>query len=96
MKTKSEVIENVENIKLSERTKQIFIALASFEESFWKVCELLTEKSSSEEIQELFNNDARKEQEKAREYQVKAFEEMETLIKKKMFQTFFETRYEEI
>lgn len=91
-----ELIENAKNIKLSERTKQILVALATFNESFWEVSELLIEKSEDEKIQEAFEMEAEKEQDKAREYQAKAFIEMENLIKEKMFQTFFETRYEEI
>lgn len=91
-----EITKNVEDIKLSERTKQIFIALASFEESFWKVCKLLTEKSSDQETQDAFEIVAEKEQAKAREYQANAFKELENLIKKKMFQTFFDTDYNEI
>lgn len=89
-------IENAKNIKLSERTKQILVALATFEESFWKVSELLTEKSTDEAIHVAFENVAEKEQEKAREYESKVFIEMENLIKEKMFQTFFETEYKEI
>lgn len=96
METENKIIENVKNIKLSERTKQILIALATFNESFWKVSELLTEKSDDEETQEVFDNIAGKEQEKAREYQAKAFKELENLAKEKMFQTFFETEYREI
>lgn len=90
------ITENVKNIKLSERTRDLLIALATFNESFWKVSELLTEKSDDEETQEVFDNIAGKEQEKAREYQVKVFNEMENLVKEKMFQTFFETEYKEI
>ena len=41
-------------------------------------------------------NVADKEQKEAREYQAKAFKELENLIKKKMFQTFFDTDYNEI
>ncbi len=89
-------IENAKNIKLSERTKQILVALATFNESFWEVCELLTEKSNDERTQNAFDNVAEKEQEKAREYESKVFIEMENLIKEKMFQTFFETEYKEI
>lgn len=91
-----ELIENAKNIKLSERTKQILVALATFNESFWEVSELLIEKSEDEKIQEAFEMEAEKEQDKAREYQAKAFIEMENLIKEKMFQTFFETEYKEI
>ena len=91
-----EFTKNAKNIKLSERTKDILIALAAFEESFWKVSELLTEQSDDEETQEAFVNVADKEQKEAREYQAKAFIEMENLIKEKMFQTFFETEYKEI
>ena len=91
-----ELIENAKNIKLSERTKQILVALATFNESFWEVCELLTEKSNDERTQNAFDNVAEKEQEKAREYESKVFIEMENLIKEKMFQTFFETEYKEI
>ena len=47
-----EFTKNAKNIKLSERTKDILIALAAFEESFWKVSELLTEQSDDEEAQE--------------------------------------------
>ena len=90
------LIENAKNIKISERTKQMLIALAAFEESFWKVSELLTEQSDDEETQEAFVNVADKEQKEAREYQAKAFKELENLIKKKMFQTFFDTDYNEI
>lgn len=89
-------IENVKNIKLSERTKDILIALAAFEESFWKVSELLTEKSTDEAIQEAFENVAYREQKMAREYQAKSFMELTLLVKDKMFQTFFETEYKEI
>ena len=89
-------IENAKNIKLSERTKQMLIALATFEESFWDMSELLTEKSNDERMQNAFDNVAEKEQEKAREYESKVFIEMENLIKEKMFQTFFETEYKEI
>ena len=46
-----ELIENAKNIKLSERTKQILVALATFNESFWEVSELLIEKSEDEKIQ---------------------------------------------
>ena len=91
-----EFTKNAKNIKLSERTKDILIALAAFEESFWKVCKLLTEKSDDEETQEAFVNVADKEQKEAREYQAKAFKELENLAKEKMFQTFLDTRYEEI
>ena len=56
------LIENAKNIKISERTKQMLIALAAFEESFWKVSELLTEQSDDEETQEAFVNVADKEQ----------------------------------
>ena len=91
-----EFSKNAKNIKLSERTKDILIALAAFEESFWKVSELLTEQSDDEEIQEAFVNVADKEQKEAKEYQAKAFKELENLIKKKMFQTFFDTDYNEI
>ena len=90
------LIENAKNIKISERTKQMLIALAAFEESFWKVSELLTEQSDDEETQEAFVNVADKEQKEAREYQAKAFKELENLAKEKMFQTFFETEYKEI
>lgn len=89
-------IENAKNIKLSERTKQILVALATFEESFWKVSELLTEKSEDEKTQEVFENIADKEQKNAKLYQSKAFREMENLVKDRMFQTFFETEYKEI
>ena len=89
-------IENAKNIKLSERTKQILVALATFEESFWKVSELLTEKSEDEKTQEVFENIADKEQKNAKSYQEKAFREMENLVKDRMFQTFFETEYKEI
>ena len=91
-----EFTKNAKNIKLSERTKDILIALAAFEESFWKVSELLTEQSDDEETQEALVNVADKEHKEAREYQAKAFKELENLIKKKMFQTFFDTDYNEI
>ena len=89
-------IENAKNIKLSERTKQILVALATFEESFWKVSELLTEKSEDEKTQEVFENIADKEQKNAKAYQAKAFREMENIVKDRMFQTFFATEYKEI
>lgn len=89
-------IENAKNIKLSERTKQILVALDTFEESFWKVSELLTEKSEDEKTQEVFENIADKEQKNAKSYQAKAFREMENIVKDRMFQTFFETEYKEI
>ena len=79
-----EFTKNAKNIKLSERTKDILIALA------------LTEQSDDEETQEAFVNVADKEQKEAREYQAKAFKELENLAKEKMFQTFFETEYREI
>ena len=60
-----EFTKNAKNIKLSERTKDILIALAAFEESFWKVSELLTEQSDDEETQEAFVNVAEKEQKEA-------------------------------
>ena len=91
-----EFTENAKNIKLSERTKDILIALAAFEESFWKVSELLTEQSDDEKTQEAFENVADREQKMAREYQAKAFMELTLLVKDKMFQTFFETEYKEI
>ena len=91
-----EFTKNAKNIKLSERTKDILIALAAFEESFWKVSELLTEQSDDEKTQEAFELVAEREQEEAREYQAKAFKELKNLAKEKMFQTFFETEYREI
>ena len=91
-----EFTKNAKNIKLSERTKDILIALAAFEESFWKVSELLTEQSDDEETQDAFDNVADKEQEMAREYQAKAFKELKNLAKEKMFQTLFDTDYKEI
>ena len=96
MKAESKIIENVKNIKLSERTKQILIALATFEESFWEVSNLLTDKSEDEKTQEVFENIADKEQKNAKAYQAKAFREMENIVKDRMFQTFFETEYKEI
>ena len=91
-----EFTKNAKNIKLSERTKDILIALAAFEESFWKVSELLTDKSNDEKIQDAFALVAEREQEKAREYQAKAFKELKNLAKEKMFQTFFDTDYNKI
>ena len=91
-----EFTENAKDIKLSERTRLILLALAAFEESFWRVSELLTEQSDDEKIQEAFENVADREQKMAREYQAKAFKELENLAKEKMFQTFLDTRYEEI
>lgn len=91
-----EFTKNVEDIKLSERTKQLLIKLAAFEESFFELCELLIEKSDNEELQEAFENEAEKEQRKANEYQANALKEMKNLIQNKMFQTFFETEYKEI
>lgn len=96
MKAESKIIENVKNIKLSERTKQILIALATFEESFWEVSNLLTDKSEDEKTQEVFENIADKEQKNAKAYQAKVFREMENLVKDRMFQTFFATEYKEI
>lgn len=96
MKAESKIIENVKNIKLSERTKQILIALATFEESFWEVSNLLTDKSEDEKTQEVFENIADKEQKNAKAYQAKAFREMENIVKDRMFQTFFATEYKEI
>lgn len=91
-----EFTENAKDIKLSERTRLILLALAAFEESFWRVSELLTEQGDDGETREVFENVAAKEQEKAMEYQAKAFKELENLAKEKMFQTFFETEYREI
>lgn len=96
MKAESKIIENVKNIKLSERTKQILIALATFEESFWEVSNLLTDKSEDEKTQEVFENIADKEQKNAKAYQAKVFREMENIVKDRMFQTFFATEYKEI
>ena len=91
-----EFTENAKNIKLSERTKQMLIALAAFEESFWKVSELLIHKSDDEKIQEAFEMVAEKEQEKAMEYYYKAHKEIKRLMESEMFQTLFETEYKEI
>ena len=91
-----EFTKNAKNIKLSERTKDILIALAAFEESFWKVSELLTDKSNDEEAQEAFELVAEREQEEARNYYYGAFKELKNLAKEKMFQTLFDTDYKEI
>ena len=91
-----EFTKNAKNIKLSERTKDILIALAAFEESFWKVSELLTDKSNDEKTQEAFEMEAEKEQEEAMNYYYGAFKEMRKLAKEKMFQTLFDTDYKEI
>ena len=80
-----EFTKNVEDIKLSERTKQLLIKLAA-----------LIYKSDNEELQAAFENEAEKEQKKAMEYQANALKKMKNLIQNKMFQTFFETRYKEI
>ena len=91
-----EFTKNVEDIKLSERTKQLLIKLAAFDESFFELCELLIYKSDNEELQAAFENEAEKEQKKAMEYQANALKEMKNLIQNKMFQTFLETGYKEI
>ncbi len=91
-----EFTENAKGIRLSERTREMLIALAAFNESFWKVSELLTDKSDNETSQEALEGVAYKEQKTAMEYQAKVFNEMENLVKEKMFQTFFETEYREI
>ena len=91
-----EFTKNAKNIKLSERTKDILIALAAFEESFWKVSELLTDKSNDEKTQEAFELVAEREQGKARELHAESFKEMRKLAKEKMFQTLFDTDYKEI
>ena len=61
-----EFTKNVEDIKLSERTKQLLIKLAAFDESFFELCELLIYKSDNEELQAAFENEAEKEQKKSR------------------------------
>ena len=91
-----EFVENAKEIKLSERTQQIFIALAAFEESFHKLCELLTEKSDDEKIQEVYENMAEKDLNKVREYQAKTFVEIKNLAKEIMFQTFLGSDHKEI
>lgn len=55
-------IENTKYIKLSERTREMLIALAAFNESFWKVSELLTDKSDNETSQEALEGVAYEEQ----------------------------------
>ena len=91
-----DVIDNAKNIKLSEETKKILIALAIFNESFWDVSELLTGKSDGENIQNAFYKIAEEDMKTAREYHSKTFNEIKNLIKEKMFQNFLETQYEEI
>ena len=71
-----EFTKNVEDIKLSERTKQLLIKLAAFDESFFELCELLIYKSDNEELQAAFENEAEKEQKKAMEYQANALKEV--------------------
>ena len=61
-----EFTKNVEDIKLSERTNQLLIKLAAFDESFFELCELLIYKSDNEELQAAFENEAEKEQKKSR------------------------------
>ncbi len=88
--------ENAKNIKLSERTKQILIALAAFEDSFWELCELLTEKSDDEKIQDAFVNEAEKRQKNARNHYYETINEIEKLMKDNMFQTFYDSSHKEI
>ena len=76
-----EFTENAKGIRLSERTREMLIALAAFNESFWKVSELLTDKSDDETSQEALEGVAYKEQKAAMEYQAKVFNEMENLVK---------------
>ena len=90
-------IENVRNVRLSDETRRMLLALVSFEESFWNVCDALTEKSDGDEkTREAFELVAEREQEKAREAYYKTIAEMECLIKDRMFQIFFDTDCEEI
>ena len=96
METMSIHIENVKDVKLSENTKKILIALANFEESFYYICDLLTEKSEDEKVQEVYTAMAEKEQEKAIGYYCDTFKEIETLAKNKMFQVFFDSEFKEI
>ena len=93
---KSKAIENVENVKISDETKQMLIALVNFEESFRSVCEALTIKSDDEKIQNVYENIAEKEQEKARDSYCNSYREFVRIIQYEMFQTFFSTEYKEI
>lgn len=52
--------ENAKNLKLSDHTKILIIALAKFEDSFWHLSDVLTEKSEDEKIQEALNLSAEK------------------------------------
>lgn len=96
METRNERIENAMNVKVSDNTKKAIIALATFEESFWKVCEELVDKSDNDETQEVYCDIARKEQKKARESFFVVYREFKNLLKEKMFQTFNDTDYKEI
>lgn len=88
--------ENAKNLKLSDHTKIQIIALAKFEDSFWHLSDVLTEKSEDEKIQEAFNLSAEKSQEKARNFCYKTLNEMINLIKDEIFQTLFCSDYQEI
>ncbi len=77
--------ENAKNLKLSDHTKIQIIALAKFEDSFWHLSDVLTEKSEDE-----------KSQEKARNFYYKTLNEMINLIKDEIFQTLFCSDYQEI
>ena len=96
METRNERIENAMNVKVSDNTKKAIIALATFEESFWKVCEELVDKSDNDETQEMYCDIARKEQKKARESFFVVYREFKNLLKEKMFQTFDDTDCKEI
>ena len=88
--------KNAKNLKLSDRTKAQIIALAQFEDSFWHLSDVLTEKSENEEIQKAFNDTAEKYQKKARDSYYKVLNEMITLVKSEIFQTLFDSEYKEI
>ena len=96
METKDERIKNAMNVKVSDETKNVLVALAAFEDSFWKVCEELTEKSENDETQEIYCDIARKRQKKARESFFVIYREFENLLKEKMSQTFLDTDCREI
>lgn len=96
METRNERIENAMNVKVSDGTKKALVALATFEESFWTVCEELVEKSENDETQEIYCDIARKKQKKARDSFYVVFGEFENLLKERMRQRFDDTDCKEI
>ena len=96
METRNERIENAMNVKVSDETKKMLIALTTFEESFWDVCNVLTIKDENEKIQEAYRNIAEKEQAKAKDAYYKVYGEFEEIVKDRMFQMFFDTDCKEI